>query len=510
VPGSLMKLVSREPHDRHACRLHRNLSAALGADVLRSEAERQDEPSSPIDHQQSAVASGRWGDLTEKGRSSKQTVRRLLLITRAFPPQKVVGAIRPLKFVRYLPEFGWQPVVLTVKDGHTWQDGTDPTFLEEIPPVAEIVRTPTIEPPYRTLAPIAGEPSERSAPWYKRILRAFRALFLVPDDKIGWLPFAVQAGVRILRDKPVDLILATSPPPTALIIGALLSTWHKVPLVTDFRDPWTEFTFHNWLNNPLRRQIEETLEFLVVQRSARIINVTPPRTRALAARHPDVPGERFVTVTNGFDFHDYGPPAAPPENDRLTMVYTGSFYYDREPVVFLDSLTELIEHYPSVGSDLRVVFAGSGQESLDQLIGDRNLEEVVRTAGYLPYSESVALQKQADVLLLFLGTSPISTSWYPAKIFEYLATGRPVLAMVPEGAAADLLREAGTGIVVNPTERHAIQRALVTLHRRWIEDSLPRLKDMAFPMQFERRRLTKKLADELDAAIAESSVHGRS
>lgn len=430
-------------------------------------------------------------------------MRKLLLITRAFPPQNVVGAIRPLKFARYLPEYGWKPIVLTVKDGKSWVAGTDPSLTKELPPDIKIVRTRTIEPPYSPLSRIAGEAAPASTPWYKPFLRTFRTLFLVPDDKIGWLPFALLAGARALREEAVDLIMATSPPPTALLVGMILSATYRVPLVSDFRDPWTEFTLHEWLSNRRRRRIEEFLEHTVLKRSARIINVTPPRTDALAAKYPGIPRERFVTITNGFDLCDYGQPEPPPRNDRLTMVYTGSFYYDRQPTVFLDALAEAIEHHPAIRADLRIVFAGGGEDALDAGIIERALGDVIHTAGYLPYKESVALQKRADVLLLFLGPSRISETWYPAKLFEYIATGRPVLAMVPNSAAARLLREAGTGVIVDPTDRNSIRDCLLDLHKRWRNDSLPTLTDVTFPMQFERQLLTQTLAEVLNPLVSE-------
>ena len=191
------------------------------------------------------------------------------------------------------------------------------------------------------------------------------------------------------------------------------------------------------------------------------------------------------------------------------MVYTGSFYYDRQPTVFLDSLADMMKTRPSIRADLRVVFAGGGRNSLDRLIAERGLKEVVQTTGYLPYKECIELQKQADVLLLFLGPSTLSETWYPAKLFEYLATGRPVLAMVPDSAAARLLRQSGTGIIVDPSDRRAIRECLLALRDRWRAGALPTLCDVNFPMQFERRRLTQTLAELLHSVVDETEDRGR-
>jgi glycosyltransferase involved in cell wall biosynthesis len=428
----------------------------------------------------------------------------VLLVTYMFPPLSGVGSIRPLKFARYLPEFGWQVIVLTVRKGFDFGSGMDASLLDQLPSTVHVHRARSVEPPYRVAATLAGgDPSQRP-PVRKRFLRALRTAFLIPDDKIGWLPFAVREGRRIMRQGKVDLIFATSPPPTALLAAASLSRWGQRPLVVDFRDPWTQFTLHHWLRNPLRRRIEKALEHKVLRHAARIITVTGPRTAALAEEYPDIRRQRFVTLTNGFDLADFGPPSAPPHNERFTVVYTGSFYYHRQPAAFLRALEGLLDDHPDLRARVRVLIAGASGPVLGEQVAALGLHDVVTIAGIVPYRESVALQKGADVLLLFLGDSPMASTWYPAKAFEYIATGRPILALVPEGITADLVREAGTGVVIAADDIDAIRRAILDLFSRWREGRLPTLSDPAFPLRFERRRLTERLADLFNATLAEA------
>ena len=305
---------------------------------------------------------------------------------------------------------------------------------------------------------------------------------------------------RQLRLAPTEYLSARE------VKAAAVRSLARCPLVVDFRDPWTQFSLHQWLRHPLRRRIEEALEHGVLRRASRVITVTPPRTEALAGKYPDIPDSRFVTITNGFDITEYGPPAPAPRTDRFKMVYTGSFYYHRQPHVFLQTLRDLVRENQALRHRVQVVFAGTSGAELTQWASENHLENVVSSLGYLTHQESIALQKSADVLLLFLGDSPMASTWYPAKIFEYLATGRPILALTPEGIAADLVREAGTGTVAHPEDAGSIRRALLDLLRRWEEGRLPTLADPEFPLRFEHRTLTRHLAGVLEEVTTQSSA----
>jgi len=421
-------------------------------------------------------------------------MRRVLLVSYMFPPLSGVGAIRPLKFARYLPELGWQPTILTVKGGFNFGSGNDPSLLDQLSPEVKIHRARTIEPPYRAFMGMAGGDPRSRTPVGKRIIRALRAALLIPDDKIGWIPFALREGRRILANQNVDLIHALSPPPSTLLVASNLAKRSGLPLVVDFRDPWTQFTLHHWMRFAARRKIEVAMERAVLRRSSLIMSATQPRTEMLRESYPQIPPDRFDTLTNGFDLEDFGPPPPPSRNDLFTLVYTGSIYYLRNPVSFLQALREALRTHPEMSDKLNVVFAGLAGPDLPRRIREFGLEGIVTIRGIVPYRRSIELQKSADVLLLFLGDSPMASSWYPAKVFEYLATGRAILALAPEGITADLVKEAGTGMVVGPEEVPAIVRAIVDLFLKWKEGRLPALHDPGFPARFERKALTARLA----------------
>lgn len=424
--------------------------------------------------------------------------RSVLLVTAGFPPWQGVGAIRPLKFVKYLPEYGWDPIVLAMRgSGHEF--GT--SLLEQLDPGTRIYRTPALVPSRRIVAKVGSHALGPRIRVWQRFLRGLRTALLIPDDFIGWLPFALARGLQLLRRERVDVVFSTSPPATAHIVAYVLSWWARCPLVVDFRDPWTQHPLHHWLQNAVRLRAEEGLERRVLHRAARIIGVAEPRTEEMAAKYPEIPRERFVTITNGFDRADYGHPAAVSTGERFTVVYTGSFYYWR-PDAFLDALEAALRQCADLGADMRIVFAGEGSESLTQQVRARGLEDTVHVLGLVSYEQSVALQKAADVLLLFLGSGALLSTCYPAKVFEYVATGRPILALTTGGIAGDLVLEAGTGRAVAPDDASSIKQALLELHDEWRTGSLPTLRDPSFPEQFERRALTERLARMFDQIAA--------
>ncbi len=431
-------------------------------------------------------------------------MKTVLIVTYMFPPLSGVGSIRPLKFARYLPDFGWRPLVLTVRGGFDWSSGMDPTLLDQLPPEVRIYRARSIEPPYRAIAGMSGQAAPRRASWPKRILQGLRTALLVPDEKVGWLPFALAQGRRILREEKVDLVFSTSPPPTVHLVARVLSRWAHCPLFVDLRDPWTQHQLHPWLRNPLRRRVEEAMEHGVVRQARRVITVSPTMSAGLADKYPDVPRERFVTLTNGFDQADFGPPAPPPHNDRFTAVYTGSLYYRWQADPFLAGLERLVHNHPDLRPSLHVIMAGKATQDLAGQLADRDLEGVVTLLGPVPYRQAVALQQQADLLLVLLWDSPGFVGCYTSKVFEYLATGRPILALAPEGVIAELIREAGTGVPIPPNSPEAVEAALLDLYARWREGRMPALVDPNFPNRFERRALTEQLAGLMDEAVAES------
>jgi glycosyltransferase involved in cell wall biosynthesis len=414
-------------------------------------------------------------------------LRPVLVVAYFFPPMGGGGVQRTLKFIKYLPECGWRPIVVTPRPSRTRLNDAD--LAAEIPTQAQIIRTGDL-----------GLPN-----WMPWRLRAWitRWLFMV-DDHIGWYAFAMKACQKCIREEGVQAIYSTSAPYTDHIIGYRLKQRTNLPWVADFRDPWVG-NFSAAFPTRLHQRLAEKMERAVVRAADRVLVVSEPMRQAMAARHPDLPAAKVVVLPNGYDRQDFvslQPEAiqAAEEMDRFLLVYSGSFYGRRQTAEkFLLALQQIIQAGLVPKERLRVRFVGNSGKQTLELIETTGLKEVCQTTGYLPHRQSLAHLIAADVLLLIVGRGPGSEAVFTGKIFEYLASGKTILCLADPGAAADLVREAQAGVVVDPEDIPAIADRIKELYLRWAGGGLN--QQQAKPevlKRYERGALTSQLAAVLN------------
>lgn len=411
------------------------------------------------------------------------TLRKVLIVAYYFPPFGGGGVQRALKFVKYLPEFSWLPVVLTVsrKAAHL----RDASLEREIPAGVLIHRTP---------APFLPQ-------WLPWRLRNFVARWLLlVDQQLGWIPFAVRRGWEVILQEKVKVVCSTSAPFSSHLVGLLLKRTTGLPWIADFRDPWIG-NFSSSFPTTSHGRAAEWLEKRVVETADRITVVSEPMRRALLGRHSCLDPERVLTLPNGYDLADFewNKPLGQ-EAERMVIVHSGSFYGRRQtPLHFLQGLQVALNsgslHRPKV----RVQFVGNIDRALRRHIGGLGLSDIVQTSGYLPHRQCIGYLLGADVLLLIVGSGPGSEAVFTGKIFEYLAAGKPVLGLVPCGVAADLIAEAQAGVVVPPENVEAIANQIATLYRKWQIGDLDCGGNPEVITRYDRRRLTRTLAETLDA-----------
>jgi glycosyltransferase involved in cell wall biosynthesis len=329
----------------------------------------------------------------------------------------------------------------------------------------------------------------------------------IPDRWIGWWPWAVAAGHRVIKDQPVDLIYSTSPHATAHLIGWSLSRRAGIPWVADFRDPWYEEPPEpgtSWLAHRAARRLER----LVVRRADRIVASTTRLRDTLAARYPAESTEKFVAIPNGYDEDDFsggvGPSKAP--SDELLIVHAGSINANfRDPRPLLEAVRLAAQTGLVDLARVRFRFLGGGPFGESQEM-KRAVEHAGLTARaeFLPrvsYEAALAELGKAGVLLL-LQASTDTVDLVPAKLFEYLRAGRPVLAVVPDGATAEVLRDTGGGWTVDPVDGAGLRDALVAAYRAWVGGSLDSITaNRAVLEKFSRERLAGELAAQFDALL---------
>jgi len=407
-------------------------------------------------------------------------MKKVLVIAYHYPPLGGGGVFRTLKFTKYLPRFGFKPYVLTVKNA--MYPTRDPTLLEDIPPEVRTIRTFSLE---RKLFLL---------PFYA--LRTTPKWIFIPDINVGWLPFAVRRGEKIIKKENIDVIYATAPIYTSLLIGCLLKRKTGKPLVIDFRDPWTQNVFTKYPTR-LHKKIEEKLEKYVLRTADHIIANTESMRLKLIEKYPFIKG-KCTSITNGFDLEDFKGLTRSTQREKFTITYTGYLYGLRTGKYFLIALKELVKEKKEMEGKIQVLFAGPPSKQVADLVNELELQNVVRLLGYVSHQETLKLMVNADALLLIIApeeacnekTGPLMI---PGKVFEYLGAKRSILALIPQGVAADLIRSTKAGIIIPPKDVNSIKQAIFKLFQDWERGGLGTIQSDV--SEYDRKVLTEKLAN---------------
>lgn len=449
-------------------------------------------------------------------------MRRVLIIAYIFPPLGGSGVQRTTKFVKYLPELGWQPVVLTVSSPSLAE--VDASLLAELPNDLPIYRAPDVRLPQllrkaaRGLG-IISSPAHLSAKHdshlsalssakpsksgLRRTLSRFADVWLqIPDQFVYWFPAALRVGLKAV--KHCDVIYSTSDPFTDHLVAWFLHKISGKPWIADFRDPWTQDVIYQH-SSRLRSRVDAFFERRFLK-TPQLITVTCAATaKGFQRLVPSLPPEKFVEITNGFDAEDFERPnfLSP---DRFTITFTGRFDGKKNAsVAFLSALRDLHYEHPDLASEIKIVFVGAFGEQLRILLKEWKLEEFVETVGYVSHHESVKRLFECHVLLLTLNAEPGMELIYPGKLFEYLAAGKTILALVPEGATADFVRNMAAGIVIPPDDVAGIKQAIFDLYGHY-KQGVSLSKTYENLGQFERRALTGRLAKCLDSLLPDDKA----
>lgn len=396
---------------------------------------------------------------------------RVLVVTYYFPPAGGPGVQRTLKTVRYLRETGFEPVVLTVEDGAF--PATDPGLAADVPEGVRVVRTRAPDPLrlYGRLTGKAGVPTGAvsSAGWAARLALWVRANVFVPDARVGWVPFAKHAGRKVIGAslrlaEPVAAVLTSGPPHSVHLVGRRLQRM-GVPWVADFRDPWTAINFYDDLpmSGPARR-LDAWLERRVLRGADAVTTVSPTWARHLENRGGIRRGSVTV-VHNGVDHADLG--AADDvavRDDAFVLAHVGSLYATRDPGAVWQAVRRLRE-------------AGEVEKLTVRLVGttDAGVRAAAEATGapveavpYVTHAQAIREQAQAGALLLSIEPFTADRGMITGKLYEYLASGRPVLGVGPaDGDAAALLAETGGGAMFARDDVDGIAAALREHYAAW-------------------------------------------
>ncbi|NND72680.1 MAG: glycosyltransferase [Rhodothermales bacterium] len=423
--------------------------------------------------------------------------KRVLVLSYYFPPLGMSGVQRITKFVKYLPDFGWQPSVISSRPYSYF--AFDGSLTNDIPDDISVTRTRSLDPTRWRLKPgtVTIPSSGRHG-----TLRSISNRFFVPDNKILWVPFARNAAIRAMRAERFDMIFSTAPPYSSHMLAVELGDRFKVPVVTDFRD--------NWVGNPRtvfasdrQRLKHERLERKVLEMSNHVVTINSHIREDLVARS-SLPDRRFSVIEQGYDAQDFKGLAHEKKTEDVTFLYSGVFYDAQKPDAFLHGLARARNADTSVSKHTRAVFVGLVPENFSVLVEELKLGDVVRHTGYMDHDQALAMLMQSDIPWLTVGHQRGEEQISTGKLAEYVGTRKPILGLVPDGAASRLLHEYGDSVVVDPDDIEAIAGAIVSLTNRCRANGGGKPNEQLI-QRLERKRLTGELAQVFNNAWIQRS-----
>ena len=434
------------------------------------------------------------------------SARRVLMVAYFFPPMGDGGVFRSLKLARYLPEFGWEPVVLCGDPADYWV--RDDSLLAELPPALErlAVSGLTGQGLLRRLVgrgrPSAGAAAARSSRAFAR-LRRLGDLFLLPDAYAGWIGPATRAGRRRLATGDIQLIYSSSPPDSGHRVAQRLAASSGLPWVADFRDPWINLHLKT-PPTPLHARLHARMEAALLAQ-AQVVAVTEA-WRAHYARRAARPPR---LIRNGFDPADFAalPPSPPRESaDTIEILHTGKLSLTRSARPVLAGLAALRAEQPALAARLRFVFLGPRESDSEAAAEAAGVADLVRFEPPAPHAESVARQAGADLLLLIKHDDERYRDLVPGKFYEYAAAGPPILAVTPPGEIESLIAEHALGWVCRP-EAASVKAGLLTALTALAAGRPRRTAPAAFSRR-EQARAMAALFDELVVAQGQEPTPG--
>ncbi len=428
-------------------------------------------------------------------------MKRLLIVTYYWIPSGGAGVQRWVKFVKYLREFGWEPIVYAPENPE--YPSEDFSFEKDIPDDVEILKRPIWEPYdiYRKLTGKKGEKinagfisENRKLGWKDKLSIWIRGNFLIPDPRRFWVKPSVKFLTNYLKENPVDAVITTGPPHSMHLIGlGLKKRFPDIPWVADFRDPWTNIDFYADLNLIfLADKIHHKLERKVIQTADCVLVVSSDMSREYQVLNP----KRIEIVTNGYDTDDVEITTIEPDK-KFSLSHIGTLNAARNPKTLWKALGELSIANVEFSQDLQINLIGKTDFSVIEDVENHGLTANLNKIDYVSHSEAVSLQKSSQVLLLLINNSANAKGILTGKFFEYLAAQRPILAIGPtDGDVAKVLQETNAGVIVDFEDEAKTKEVIKNFYNKFKSGNLEISSNSI--EKYSRKALTKQLTEVLD------------
>lgn|GEM_PF-73285 len=418
---------------------------------------------------------------------------RVLVVAYYYPPMGLSGVLRIAKFTKYLHNNGWEPTVLTV--GDIGYFAYDYSLLEEVLEAGvKVERTRTVD-PLRLLRRrgTIRMPADRR----KRFLSGISHMFLQPDNKIGWKRFAVKRAMELAGEERFDVILATAPPFTGFLIGHELQQRLGIPLVVDYRDPWLDNRDY-FFATPFHKGYAAGLEETVLKNADSVVVINRKIKERLIARYPFLTHEGVHIIPSGYDPQDFRIASRfpLPRGRKMRFTYAGLFDSSRTPRTFFMALAKIFAQHPETRDEIEVNIVGNFHDMYRRMAVQHGVSSSLLAPGNVEHQQKVRHLLASDVLWL-ITHDPVIT---PGKVYEYIGSRRPILALAPEGGLRSVLASYGAATCVSPDDVDAIADAIYALYRQWLAGTLP-VGTVEAAREHDQRLLTERLARVLAHSV---------
>ncbi len=432
-------------------------------------------------------------------------MKKVLVITYYWPPSGGGGVQRWLKFVKYLRDFGWEPIVYTPLNPE--MPSEDASLLNQIPDQVEVVKTSIWEPYLLYKRFIGKKKSQRINTGFlsdskkpkatESIAVWLRGNFFIPDARKFWIKPSVKFLKSYLRDHPVDAIVSTGPPHSMHMIALGVKRSLHIPWIADFRDPWTNIDFYHklmltkWGDRSHHRQEQQVI------RNADILTTV---SWSWAEEFRQLGAKQVEVITNGFDPADYSNLKSVP-SVKFELCHVGSMNKDRNPRQLWEAIALAAKKNQRLKAHLRIVLLGSTDHQVFEDLEKWGLSDQVEHISYLPHQEVLQRAAGAGLLLLPLNDTPNVSGIIPGKIFEYLALGKPILAIGPDtGDSARIVRETKSGTIAGFHEVDMMANLIEEGYQNFVDKKSENVSANEID-QYSRKVLTGQMADLLNDLV---------
>lgn len=438
-------------------------------------------------------------------------MKKVLIITYYWPPTGGGGVQRWLKFVKYLREFGWEPIVFTPLNPERPSD--DFSLMKEIPVGLQIIQNKIWE-PYSFYKKFTGRKrnqkiqtaflSEKKHKYnlMEDISIWIRGNLFIPDARKFWIKPSIRFLSGFLRKQAIDAVISTGPPHSAHLIASALKERFALPWLADFRDPWTNIDYYHDLKLGHRAdRIHHKLEKQVLGNADAVTVVSPGMEREFTT----IVNRPYFVIPNGFDQEDIkGVKKTGGHSEKFTLSHIGSLTKTRNAENLWQCLRDLVDEVPAFGEKLEIRNVGKMDVSAVESMKKYSMGTYLTRIDYMPHEQVIAEQQHADVLLLLINHTPNAKLILTGKLFEYLASRRPIVCIgPPDGDAAAIIHETGCGKVFDFDNVAGLKKEILRLFNQFMQGNKMTLcKEVD---RYERRNLTAQMAEVLDDMSGSSS-----